>query len=61
MNDDSLADIVIGAPATNSGAGAVFVLYGKHKDLGTLSPVLCRRWTDSLYAAEQCLITLEYP
>ncbi len=29
MNGDSFADIIIGAPGVNSGAGAVYVVFGR--------------------------------
>ena len=37
LNGDSIADLVIGAPSANTGAGAAYVIFGHH---GSFSPAL---------------------
>jgi hypothetical protein len=36
MNGDSFADILVGAPGVNSGAGAVYVLFGRREGFANI-------------------------
>ncbi len=49
VNGDGFDDVIIGAPGFNTGAGAVYVLFGKLIGFETSIPIVCMQWMVSLY------------